>query len=128
MSKLYYDITVEECVVDKDEIIIDEIKKDLPHHKIIKDYLPKEWDKCEIHTAFYGILQDKIESTKMTVSLRDGKTVARITITFKDGIRLNEKLRSETFSQLDGQMSDGFGESYDKSTIPGVDRKYRIWF
>lgn len=133
MSKLYYDITITEAVLDNDDNIVSEIEIDLPHHNQIKDWLPKEWDSCEIHKTFDGIAKDKIVSTKMTISKRKQdnntyKTVARVTVTFQPGLRLNEKLRHETFDQLDAQMVDGFGESYDMHRIPGVEEKYRIQF
>lgn len=129
MSKLYYDITISEAIMDDHENIQEEINSNLPHHKQIAAYLPKEWDKCNIHTTFDGILKDKITNTRMTVTKRrTGETVARVTITFKPGLRLNEQIRQSTWNQMSGQMSDGFGESYDRSKIPDVDSKYRILF
>ena len=34
---------------------------------------------------------------------------------------LTKARREECFEQLDNQMTDGFGESYDQAAIPGAD-------
>lgn len=126
MSKLYYEFTIEEVEIDEEWNPVRRIETDIPHHDQIKAYLPKEWDKCEIHTTFDGILKNKVQQTKLTIRKKDGKTIGRVTIEFIPGLRLNEKIRNACWEQMDGQMTDGFGESYSFSKIPGVDEKYRM--
>lgn len=130
MSKLYYDIPLEEEYNGPDGEH-KEVRMDIPHYEQIKDWLPKEWDKCEIHKAFYGVLKDKVSSCTMKCyqKTEDGHvhSFARIIIDFVPGFRLSMKRRYACWEQLDGQMTDGFGETYDHSLIPNGDG-WAIWF
>lgn len=85
MSKLYYDIPLEE-EYDGPNGLHKEASIDIPHYQQIKDWLPQEWDKCEIHKTFDGILKDKILSCTMKCHQKQEnghtKSFARITIEF----------------------------------------------
>lgn len=125
MSQLIYDIPLEEEFGDITDANYQLKRIDIPHFKEIAAWLPKEWKKCEIHKTFDGILKDKVASCTMRCyqKTENGhtKSVARVTISFIPGFRLSEKKRQACWEQLDGQMADGFGESYDGSEIPGAD-------
>lgn len=128
MSTLYYDIKVDELLFDDDGNEVQEIRTNLPHFRQIKAWLPGEWQKCEIHKCFDGILKDQVASTKMRVfEDKTKQTIARVKIDFVPGFRLSEKRRQACWEQLDAQMSDGFGESYDRHRIPDVDEHYRLY-
>lgn len=128
MSKMYYTFQITELFMDDNQNTVSEIQNNLPHFEQIKTWLPKEWDKCQIHTTFDGILKDKVQSTSMFIyqDTTDHTTKARITIEFIPGFRLNIKRRQACVDQMDGQMCDGFGESFTYHTIPYVDEHYRI--
>lgn len=130
MSKLYYDIPLEEQYNGPNGEY-KEAKVNIPHFQQIKEWLPKEWDKCSIKTAFYGILKDKVQSCTMRCfqKKQDGQilSIARVTIEFIPGFRLTQERRQACWEQLDAQMSDGFGESYDHHEIPNGDG-WEIWF
>lgn len=130
MSKLYYNIPLEE-EYNGPNGEYDYASVDIPHFNQIKDWLPKEWDKCQIHKTFDGILKDKVASTTMTCHQKreNGhvKSIARITIEFIPGFYLSQARRKACFEQLDAQMSDGFGESYDHCKIPNGNG-WEIWF
>lgn len=129
MSQLYYDVPIEEVLLDDAHNDVQHIRTDLPHFKQIKAWLPGEWEKCEIHKWFDGILKNKVESTKMRVfQTSDKRTIARIKITFIPGFRVTEKYRQACWEYMDSQMSDGFGESYHRHCIPDVDSHYRLLF
>ena len=64
MSKLFYDITIEEEYIGTNsEYKI--ITKNIPHFEEIKNWLPKEWDRCKIPTTFDGQLKNKVQNTLM---------------------------------------------------------------
>lgn len=123
MSKLYYDIPLAEEWGYLGDADYQMKESDLPHFQQIAEWLPGEWNKCRIHTTFDGILKDKVQSCKMRCVQKEAgghiQSIARVTITFVPGFRLTAKRRNECWEQLDGQLSDGFGESYDRSKIPG---------
>lgn len=127
MSRLFYDIRLEEEYNGKDgrhKVI----SKNLPHFEEIKNWLPKEWDKCEIHKTFDGILKNKIQNTSMRCFIKkDGTAIARITVEFIPGVRLSENHRNKCWEQLDAQMSDGFGESYDHMQIPNAEPGWTLY-
>lgn len=125
MSRLFYDIKLEEEYYTKsDNYSI--VMTHLPHFKEIAEWLPKEWNKCKIQNTFTGILKDKIDKCTMKCfEKKDGTAIARITIDFIPDFRLSKNRRIECWDQLDAQMSDGFGESYDHMPIPNVEHG---WF
>lgn len=126
MSKLFYDIILEEEYDQEGQPYQERIMSD-DHFEKIKNWLPKEFNKCEIHKAFDGSLKDKVKSCTMRCirTQKPGQPdlvpVARITIEFIPGFRLNDLKRISCWDQMDAQMTDGFGESYDKAKIPDAD-------
>ena len=128
MSKLFYDITIEEEYIGTNsEYKI--ITKNIPHFEEIKNWLPKEWDRCKIHTTFDGQLKNKVQNTLMKCfEEKDGTAIARITIEFVPGFRLSKNRRDACWQQLDAQMSDGFGESYDHTQIPNSEQGWVLCF
>lgn len=126
MSQLYYLIPISEEFVSKENCY--KINTNLPHHDMIKTWLPKEWDKCNIPNTFYGILKDKIASAPMSINQeKNGCTIAVVTIHFIKGFRVTKKRRNECFAQLDAQLSDGFGETMDGHQIPGADTGWQLY-
>lgn len=121
MSKLIYDILLRE-EYDKEGEPYQERVMSEEHFKTVKGWLPSEFKACRVHEAFYGVLKDKVQSCTMNCFYRpekDGGPVARVIINFVPGFRLTEERRQACWDQMDGQMSDGFGESYDRTEIPG---------
>lgn len=133
MSRLFYNIPVTEekyILNNGDMIWEDEFTHNLPHAKEISAWLPGEWDDCKIGdviTHYNPEFQDKImECSMKCFENPDGELIARVTLEFTPGFRLSARRREIIWDELDAQMSDGFGESYDRSEIPGVPREYRI--
>lgn len=121
MSKLFYKIYLEEEYDNENDTGYDYKTKNLPHFKQLKEWLPKEWKKCKIENTFDGILKDKVASCTMTCREdKEGIAYAWITIEFVPDFRLSQKRREACWEQLDAQMCDGFGESYDGQQIPGA--------
>lgn len=127
MSRLIYDIKLEEEYKGPNgEYKI--VSKNIPHFNEIKNWLSKEWDKCKIHETFDGILKDKVQSTTIKcIQKSDGTPVARIYIDFIPNFRLSQKCRLACWEQLDSQMADGFGESYDHIQIPNVELGWSLY-
>lgn len=127
MSQLFYDIPLEE-EYNGPNGEYKAVTKDIPHFNEIKNWLPKEWDKCKIHKTFDGILKDKIESTSMRCFMKKDKTaIARVTINFVPDFRLSKNRRNACWEQLNAQMSDGFGESYDHMQIPNAEPGWTLY-
>ena len=121
MSTLLYDIRLEEEYHGSNNTYRHETRN-LPHFSQLKKWLPKQWDNCNIPSVFDGVLKNKITACPMTIFQKpDGTAIARIHIHFVPGFRLTKARREECFEQLDDQMTDGFGESYDQAAIPGAD-------
>lgn len=122
MSKFYYIFHIGEVNENEENIVVN-----LPHHDIIKKWIPEEWDKCNIHTTFDGILAGKVVNTTLKVIKNKKKeTECNVCIEMAQGVRLTEKYRSELIDQMAGQVTDGFGESIDYNPVPGV-KGYRIF-
>lgn len=123
MSKLYYDIPLEE--IRETEGRVEEAVIDIPHFREIAEWLPGEWEKCHIQNAFTGILKGKVTACSMSCyqKKQDGhlKSFARIAVEFVPGFYCTKKRRESCWQQLDAQMTDGFGECYDRHEIPGTD-------
>ena len=128
MGVLLYDIQVMEEQIDGQGNVQKEWEKSLPHHDVIKEDFKKQFEACDIKQAFDGDLSMFIEKVWMTVFRdREQHTIARIHVAAKPKFRMNEHFRSRVFEELDGQMSDGFGESMDMSLIPGTrDYRYKL--
>lgn len=124
MSKLFYDITLEE-EYDKDDVPYQSRVMSDEHFDKVKNWLPKEFNKCNVHKSFDGELKDKVQSCVMTCfkkKVREEQIpTARIIIEFVPKFRLTESRRLSCWEQMDGQMTDGFGESYDRAEIPDCD-------
>lgn len=126
MSRLIYDIILEE-EYEGPNGEYKFVSKNIPHFNEIKNWLPKEWDKCKIYKAFDDILKDKVQSTTMKcIKKSNGVAVARIYIDFVPNFRLSKNRRISCWEQLDSQMADGFGESYDHKQIPNAELGWTI--
>lgn len=124
MSTLFYDIPLKEEYENKDRYQERIISKE--HFEKVKDWLPKEFEKCRIHEAFDGILKNRVQSCTIKCLYTKKKNqgsipIARITIEFVPGFRLNREKRQACWDQMEDQMTDGFGEMYDKAEIPDAD-------
>lgn len=127
MTVLIYDIKLYEIEYDDNDCFVQEIQKDLPHHEQIKDWLPSFFDSCDIASTFYGILQGNIKQCSLKIIKNKHKeSVARVTIEGIPGFRFSEKRRNAVWEQMDGQMSDGFGECIDNGNIPGVPNNFKL--
>lgn len=126
MSRLIYDIILEE-EYEGSNGEYKFVSKNIPHFNEIKNWLSKEWDKCNIHKTFDDILKDKVQSTTMKcIKKSNGVAVARIYIEFVPNFRLSKNRRRACWEQLDSQMADGFGESYDHTQIPNAELGWTI--
>lgn len=127
MSVLYYDIPLEEEYIGPNGEY-KYAKTNIPHFDQIAEWLPKEWHKCKIHKTFDGILKDKVESCEMKcIKRRNGHAIARITVNFIPNFRLSQQKRQSCWEQLDAQMSDGFGKSYDHMQIPNAEKGWTLY-
>lgn len=114
MSVLYYDIPIEERLDDESGNLIDYYKKELPHHKQIKDEFPSNVQSLILN----------IHGTVRRTSER--KTIARIHIRFHPDIRLTSRLRDIVFETMDAQMADGFGEVLSNRPIANTEHAYYV--
>lgn len=125
MAELRYFISLEEHLLDKSGNVQHIYEHNLPHHKQIADWITKEWIALNPVQYFPNNLQNIIESCSMRV-YRDPKrrTVAVIIVKPIPGFFWNKRTRAMVFEELDAQFSDGFGETIDQCSIPGVPEKY----
>lgn len=125
MSKLYYDIPIEEEYETEESYEF--FEQNLPHEEILREWLPQEWAKCHVENTFDEILKGKVTSTDMKCrKTPDGRLIARVTVEFVPGFRLSEQRRDACWEQLDAQMTDGWGESMDHEQIPGAPEGYFV--
>lgn len=118
MSSLRFIYRLAETQLDENGIEVAHYTSNLPHHEMIAENLSLGWNSMHMERFFDGILKDKIERCVMKCIKRNGESIAYITITPKQGFRLSAKRRNEIFAQLEGQLTDGWGESYlDYSNI-----------
>lgn len=129
MSKLYYRIPIHEEYYENQEtqnlfLPRKTFRYNLPHEKTIANWFSKEWNNAHMEQYFDDILKDKVESCIMKPMIKQEKDkrylFGNVTITFVPGFRLNSTKREACWNQLDAQMTDGFGESYDRCPIPGA--------
>lgn len=124
MSKFMYDIEIGEIRQEPDGTldICSEILTSLPHHKEIKSYVETYFEEFQIQEAFPESLRKNIDFCELKVrKTPEKKTVARIHVYLKRGVRLNEKIRKMLIRELEAQMSDGFGETLVQSVVPGTE-------
>ena len=67
MGRLYYDIVLEEKFEGSETERGRLVRRNIPHYEQIKKWLPKEWNSCEIHKTFDGILKDKVLSCRIII-------------------------------------------------------------
>ena len=137
MSKLYDDIPIIDEYYDTEEAALLKLPKttvthDLPHAKEASSWITNEWNNMHMEQFFDGKLKNKVTSCimKPITKKEDNKkyTIGRVTITFIDKFRLSEALKQECWEQLNAQMTDGFGETYDGHQIPNVPDGWCIQF
>jgi len=85
----------------------------LPHHSQIANAMADSWNNAHMEQYFDGVLKDKIAKAIMKVRKQsDGSTVASIIVHGKPGVRFSSKMTEAIYDQLDGQLSDGWGEGF----------------
>ena len=137
MSKLFYDIPLVEEFYDSPEAMMAKLPArtvhvNIPHKKELEEWITSEWNGMHMEQYFDGILKDKVESCIMrpfTIKENgDELSFGRVEVTFVKGFRLTDKRRIECWDQLDAQMTDGFGETFDAHQIPGAPEGWCIQF
>lgn len=104
------------------------MEEHLPHFEQIADFLPDAYRKCKVESCFDGILKDKVSSSTMRVfEDKDGTCIARVTTNFITGFRLSQQKREAFWEQMDAQMTDGFGESFDHYPVPGAPKGWTFY-
>ena len=121
MANLKYYVYLEEHLVNKAGNTLRIYERSLPHHAQIAVWLPKEWEKANPAQHFPEELKEIIESCEMKV-YQDPKlrTAVCITVRPKPRVFWSKRTRAMAYEELDKQFSDGFGETYSHSKIPGV--------
>lgn len=121
MSKVYYNFGIGEYLTDNNGDIVEYYEKDLPHYKELADWLLPEWDNSHIEKFFTGVLKNNIKSCTASLFRRkDGCVYVCVNVEGVKGFRFSEKRRNEVFDQLDGQITDGWGESFSHHPIPNL--------
>ena len=113
MSQYAAIYTVNETQLDKDDNIIAEFQKDLPHHDFICEEMCKSWNDSKMEQFFDGILKDKILSARMkSGKTEDGESYCLINVIGRPKVRFTQKIREAIYEQISAQMSDGWGEGF----------------
>lgn len=127
MSVLYYNIPIEERLDDESGNLIDYYKKELLHHKQIKDEFPSLVESARLINGFEKNVQSLILNIHGTVRrTSERKTIVRIHIRFHPDIRLTSRLRDIVFETMDAQMADGFGEVLSNRPIANTEHAYYV--
>ena len=112
MSKLQILYICHEVALDDSGHCIEEYEKDLPHHDMIAKEMCKSFNNMHIERFFDGILKDNIKSATMKFKKVNNESIAVITIEGVPNFRFSEPRRNQIFEQMDGQLSDGWGETF----------------
>lgn len=138
MSRIFYKIRFAEEYYDSEEMRellrpLKRVEYDLPHARELAEWIAKEWNAAHIENTFDGELKGKVALCRMKpmhVNEKDGHTYTEgiVTIEFVKGFRLSERRRKMCWDSLDGQMTDGFGESFDGQQIPGAPDGWCVQF
>ena len=113
MSQLHYIIPLRETIIDNDCSAINEFDTDLPHKEMIKEEILKDWNKSNIFDYMSDKFKEKVHSMSMTVKENKNKRLeAIIHVNTNPGIQMRQALKSMITEELDGQMSDGWGEGF----------------
>lgn len=127
MSTCFYTFPVSEVYLDDKDNEIKYWDKNLPHWKAIGAYLASELNKMHIEQFFYGKLKNKIKSCYAQYALlSNGTGCICLAIEAVPRFYLTKKNYDLICNQLDAQLSDGWGESYDRECVPNVSDRYRI--
>lgn len=112
MSSFYYRIPIREVLLDGEMCPIEDYETNLPHKQQIADELVSDWRKSDILQYFNDDVKSKLERLDIVV-IEDHTTkelYARIAVIGKLGVRFTRNLKDKIVDELDGQMSDGWGE------------------
>ena len=113
MSIVNYRYVFEENILGNDGGVLSEHRKNLPHAVQIMEEAEKSFNDLHMERFFDGILKNNIASCALRCCISpEGELVGIIKTTAKPGYRLSEKRRNAIFNQLDGQLSDGWGECF----------------
>lgn len=127
MANLYFRVPLLEGKVGKDGGIEKIYERNLPHHDEIANWLPKCWEADDPVQYFDETARKLIDSSRMyMVRQKDGRTVAIVELKPVPGLRWSSKKRNAVFEEMDAQICDGFGESYDYASIPGVPEEFKL--
>lgn len=125
MAILKYYVYLTEDLVDKSGDTQRVYERSLPHHVQIAEWLPKEWAEVNPLQYFPAELREIIDSCEMTVYQNPMlQTMAVVSVKAKAGVHWSKRTRAMVFEELEGQFTDGFGETYDHSQIPGAPDNY----
>lgn len=129
MANLYFRFCIDELKLDTMGNTVETFSEKLPHHKEIANWLPGEWDLLNPVQFFLEPVKSMIETTKMRIiQTRNHETVGVIEIIPHKGKRWNVKTRQKIWDELNAEICDGFGESYDRKHIPGTPDGFVISF
>lgn len=123
MRKLIVTFHIEEHQLDENGNAVAVFERELPHHNEIARWLPGEWDSLDPLRLF----PKKVASCTLGVE-RDsaGHTCGVFTVTLREGARWDKHTRMVICEEIDAQLADGFGESYEYAQIPGAPEGYTM--